>query len=70
MTALIAGLAAMAGADGPIAALGVSDPRTWAAKDWAADVVPHLVYGTVTARVLDDLNRQLPGPGPEWSRRM
>ena len=56
VTALIAGLTAMAGADGPIAALGISDPRTWTAQDWAADVVPHLVYGTVTARVLDALH--------------
>lgn len=57
VTAVVAGLAAMAGADGPIAALGISDPRTWTAKDWAADVVPHLVYGAVTASVLDALDR-------------
>jgi hypothetical protein len=24
--------------------LGVTDPRSWAAMDWAADVAPHLAY--------------------------
>jgi hypothetical protein len=36
--------------------LGVTDPRTWAAKDWVADVVPHLAYGALTAAVLNDLD--------------
>jgi hypothetical protein len=39
----------MAGANGPMTALGVTDPRTWAAADRVADVVPHLAYGLVTA---------------------
>ncbi len=43
------GLTAMAAADGPIAFLGVSDPRTWSAADWLADLVPHLAYGLATA---------------------
>lgn len=34
--------------DAPIARLGVSDPRTWSARDWASDVVPHVVHGLVT----------------------
>ena len=42
------GLAAMATSDVPIAATGASDPRTWSAADWAADLIPHLVYGFVT----------------------
>lgn len=39
----------MLGANGPMAGLGVTDPRSWSAGDWAADVVPHLAYGLVTA---------------------
>ena len=36
--------------------LGVTDPRTWAATDWVADVIPHLAYGVLTAVVLNDLD--------------
>ena len=46
------GLAAMLAADGPIAALGISDPRTWSRADWVGDVVPHLVYGVTTHAAL------------------
>jgi hypothetical protein len=34
---------------GPMAALDVTDPRTWSPSDWASDVVPHLAYGCTTA---------------------
>lgn len=37
----------------PYAALGVSDPRTWPAKSWAADIIPHLCYGWATAAAFD-----------------
>jgi hypothetical protein len=47
--ALVTGLVAMAGANVPIVALGVSDPRTWSVADWVSDIVPHLVFGIVTA---------------------
>jgi hypothetical protein len=47
--AALAGGLAMLAADVPMALLGVSDPRTWSRTDWASDVVPHLVYGAVTA---------------------
>lgn len=40
--------AAMALTDAPMKLLGISDPVTWAAKDWASDVIPHLAYGAVT----------------------
>jgi hypothetical protein len=52
VAAPLVGLTAMAGADGPLAATGLSDPRTWAASDWAADLVPHLTYGAVVEAVL------------------
>jgi hypothetical protein len=42
------GAAAMAMSDVPMKVLGISDPAEWAAKDWASDAVPHLVYGAVT----------------------
>ncbi|MGI8679709.1 MAG: hypothetical protein ACR2LX_13710 [Jatrophihabitans sp.] len=51
-SALTTGMAAMVGSDVPMAALGISDPKTWAAKDWLADAVPHLAYGLVTAAVV------------------
>lgn len=44
---------AMAGSDVPTAAFGVSDPSTWPASSWAADIVPHLVYGIATALAFD-----------------
>jgi hypothetical protein len=47
------GLAAMAASDVPIGVSGVSDPSTWAPEDWAADLVPHLIYGLVTAMAYD-----------------
>jgi hypothetical protein len=56
--ALLTAAAAMAGSDGPVFALGVSDPREWGAVDWAADVVPHLAYGAVTAATLAALSHR------------
>ncbi|MDT0307141.1 hypothetical protein RM780_09220 [Streptomyces sp. DSM 44917] len=49
---LAAALVAMAGSSGPMAALGVTDPRTWSRADWVSDAVPHAAYGAVTAWVL------------------
>jgi len=40
----------------PYSALGVSDPRTWPASSWAADIIPHLCYGWATAAAFDALN--------------
>ncbi|WP_308292432.1 hypothetical protein [Streptantibioticus ferralitis] len=48
---------ALLGTNGPMMALGITDPRTWSAKDWAADVVPHLAYGGLTIGVLHGLDR-------------
>lgn len=49
-------LGAMVGTNGPMTVLGVTDPRTWPAKSWVVDIVPHLAYGVVTAAVLDRLD--------------
>ncbi|HEY0001443.1 MAG TPA: hypothetical protein VGB74_13375 [Actinoplanes sp.] len=54
---LLVGSAAMAATDVSMAALGVSDPRTWSAADWLSDLLPHLVYGAVTYAVLHALDR-------------
>lgn len=55
--ALLVGGTAMASTDLSMAALKVSDPRTWSAGDWVSDIVPHLVYGAVTYAVLQALDR-------------
>jgi hypothetical protein len=42
----------------PAIGAGLTDPRTWTAEDWAADLVPHLAYGAVTAITYDRLTRR------------
>ncbi len=49
--------AATAATVAPYSALGVSDPRTWPAESWAADIIPHLLYGWATAATFDALDR-------------
>ena len=44
-------------ANGPMTVLGVTDPRTWSAVDWASDVVPHLAYGVVLKATMDAFGR-------------
>lgn len=56
VTAAASALAAMIAGNGPMTVLGITDPRTWAAKDWLSDIVPHLAYGAVTAWVLHGLD--------------
>jgi len=53
------GIVAMVASDLPLAALGVSDPQEWAASDWISDLIPHLVYGIVTATVYQALSERL-----------
>ena len=57
VSGLVATFGALLGTNGPMTVLGVTDPRSWAAEDWVADVIPHLAYGALTAVVLDDLDR-------------
>jgi hypothetical protein len=54
--AALATAVAMAGANAPMTATGLTDPRQWSATDWLADAIPHLAYGLVTASVLDGLD--------------
>lgn len=50
-------LAAMAGANLPPVAMGITDPREWGTEGWMADIIPHLAYGFVTAAVYDAIDR-------------
>ncbi len=50
---LLLGVAAMVAGDGPIVATGASDPTTWSAADWLADLVPHLAYGLAAAATFE-----------------
>lgn len=52
LTSLVAGAVAMLAGNGPMTVLGTTDPRTWGASGWAADLVPHAAYGMVTGAVL------------------
>lgn len=52
---VVVGLAAMAGSDVPLTALGLTDPRTWGAVGWLSDLVPHLAYGFATVAAYDAL---------------
>lgn len=48
VSVLLISAAAMALSDVPLKVFEISDPADWAARDWAADALPHLVYGMVT----------------------
>jgi hypothetical protein len=54
---LLTGGAAMAGSVMPLAATGVTDPRSWDASSWASDVVPHLAYGAVVTWTMEAAHR-------------
>ena len=54
--AIVAASGALIGSNGPMTILGVTDPRTWTARAWASDVIPHLAYGAATATVLWKVN--------------
>lgn len=49
VTGIALAAAAMAAGDLPSVLTGSTDPRTWGASGWVADLVPHLAYGFVTA---------------------
>ncbi len=49
LAATVTTIGALVGTNGPMTALGITDPRTWAATDWVSDIVPHVAYGVVTA---------------------
>lgn len=56
VTAALATAGAMLGSNGPMTALGITDPRAWPVSSWISDLVPHAAYGAVTAAVLYGLD--------------
>jgi hypothetical protein len=50
-----AGMTAMAASDVPAITIAGSDPKSWGASGWLADIVPHLVYGLLTALTFEAL---------------
>jgi hypothetical protein len=52
------GATAMVASDVPAAALGVTDPKEWDLNSWLSDIVPHLVYGIVTALVFNEFKKR------------
>ena len=53
--AAVTTLGVLVAANGPMTVLGITDPRTWSATDWASDVVPHVAYAVVVERTMDAL---------------
>ena len=53
--AVFVGMAAMAATDTASTAMGTTDPRTWSAQDWLADVIPHLAFGAGVVATYDAL---------------
>jgi hypothetical protein len=47
--AALLAVGAWLGSNGPLMALGITDPRTWSAGEWRSDLVPHAAYGVTTA---------------------
>jgi hypothetical protein len=54
---LLTTIGAMIPGNGPMAVLGITDPRKWSAAEWLSDVVPHLAYGVVVTTTLDAFER-------------
>jgi hypothetical protein len=50
-------LGVLVAANGPMTALGITDPRTWSGTDWLSDLVPHLAYGVVVRTTMDAFDR-------------
>lgn len=56
--AVVTGLAAMAATDASNTAMGITDPRSWSAQAWLADVIPHIAYGAGVVATYDALERR------------
>jgi hypothetical protein len=55
LTGIAIGLISMTASDIPLVALKISKPKTWGISDWASDVIPHLIYGLITAAAYEAL---------------
>lgn len=47
--ALLLTAGAWLGSNGPLIALGLTDPREWTTEEWISDLIPHAAYGVTTA---------------------
>ena len=54
---LLTTLGVLVASNGPMTALGITDPRTWSATDWASDIVPHVAYAAVVKTTMDAFDR-------------
>jgi hypothetical protein len=54
---LLTTLGVLVAANGPMTVLGITDPRTWSATDWASDIVPHVAYAAVVKTTMDAFDR-------------
>jgi hypothetical protein len=52
LSSVLIGGGAMAATDASMVRMGLTDPTSWSAADWASDAIPHLGYGVVTAVAL------------------
>lgn len=53
LAGLALGAAAMASSDVPATITGATNPKTWGAAGWVADIIPHAIYGLVTAMAFE-----------------
>jgi hypothetical protein len=58
---LLVGGGAMLATDVPMTRMGLTDPKSWSASDWASDAVPHLAYGMATVTALRGLGTKPAG---------
>jgi F0F1-type ATP synthase membrane subunit c/vacuolar-type H+-ATPase subunit K len=57
LSAVLVGVGATAATDAGSVRLKTTDPRSWSAQDWLADIVPHLAYGAGVVVTYDALSR-------------
>jgi len=53
---VVATVLALIAGNGPMTALGLTDPREWDLDAWLSDVVPHIAYGAVAGASLDAMD--------------
>lgn len=64
------GAVAMAASDVPIIASKVSDPKSWGVSGWAADALPHLIYGLITVLTYEAMIQQQVQAKPSFQQQV
>jgi hypothetical protein len=57
-TGIAIGLLSMTASDIPLVALKITNPKKWGFSGWASDIIPHLIYGLVTAATFEALTNR------------